>query len=94
MVCFPRSRVGKMKFASSLAEDMFGNTESLTSVDLSSQGRLYTLNSTFETQKSHRHYVLGRKTVVDYIAGELSRKPHSVVFLENVDEIDFLGETS
>ncbi|KAE9596044.1 hypothetical protein Lal_00031204 [Lupinus albus] len=87
-------RVGKRKIASSLAEVIFGNTESLISVDLSSQGRLYPLNSIFESQKSYCHDMLGRKTVADYIAGELSKKPHSVVFLENVDKGDFLVQTS
>ncbi|XP_033136753.1 protein SMAX1-LIKE 6 isoform X3 [Brassica rapa] len=29
------------------------------------------------------------KTVVDYLTGELSRKPHSVVFLENVEKSEF-----
>ncbi|KAF2616377.1 hypothetical protein F2Q68_00042702 [Brassica cretica] len=29
------------------------------------------------------------KTVVDYLTGELSRKPHSVVFLENVEKAEF-----
>ncbi|MCI17198.1 ATP-dependent Clp protease ATP-binding subunit clpL, partial [Trifolium medium] len=35
-----------------------------------------------------------RKTVNDYIAGELSKNPHSVVFLENVDKADFLVQSS
>ncbi|KAK7275997.1 hypothetical protein RIF29_17126 [Crotalaria pallida] len=87
-------RLGKRKIASSFAEVIFGNTESLISVDLSSLDRLYPLNSVFESQKSYCHDVLRRKTVVDYIAGELSKKPHSVVFLENVDKADFLVQTS
>ncbi|XP_061347170.1 protein SMAX1-LIKE 6-like isoform X2 [Gastrolobium bilobum] len=87
-------RLGKKKIASALAEIIFGNKDSLISVDLSSQDRSYPLNSIFECQKSYCYDVLRRKTVVDYIAGELSKKPHSVIFLENVDKADFLVQTS
>jgi len=87
-------RVGKRKIASVLAETIFGNAESLISVDLGYQDSFYPLNSVFECQKSHCYDVLRRKTIVDYIAGELSKKPHSVVFLENVDKADFLVQTS
>ena len=87
-------RIGKMKIASALAEIIFGNKESLISVDVSSQDRFFPSNSIFECQKSYCHDALRRKTVVDCIAGELSRKPRSVVFLENVDKADFLVQTS
>ncbi|CAL0301689.1 unnamed protein product [Lupinus luteus] len=87
-------RVGKRKIASALAEILFGNKESLISVDLSSQDSFYPLNSVFEFQNSYSHDMLRRKICVDYIAGELSKKPHSVVFLENVDKADFLLQSS
>ncbi|XP_057442263.1 protein SMAX1-LIKE 6-like [Lotus japonicus] len=87
-------RIGKRKIASALAEAVFGNTVSLISVDLGFQDRFYPLNSMFESQKSSCYGVLRRKTVVDYIAGELRKKPYSVVFLENVDKADFLVQTS
>ncbi|XP_061374755.1 protein SMAX1-LIKE 6-like [Gastrolobium bilobum] len=87
-------RLGKRKIASALAEILFGNKESLINVDLSSQDSFYQLNSIIEFQNSYCHDVLRRKTVVDYIAGELSKKPHSVVFLENVDKADFLVQSS
>ncbi|KAK7385530.1 hypothetical protein VNO78_31252 [Psophocarpus tetragonolobus] len=87
-------RIGKRKIASVLAETIFGNSESLISVDLGFQDSFYPLNLVFECQKSHYYDVLRRKTIVDYIAGELSRKPHSVVFLENIDKADFLVQTS
>ncbi|XP_028784579.1 protein SMAX1-LIKE 7 isoform X2 [Neltuma alba] len=87
-------RVGKKKIALALAEKIFGDTERLISVDMSSQGRDYPLNVVFECQKSICHDVLRRKTVVDYIAGELSKQPHSVIFLENVDKADFLVQNS
>ncbi|KAK7301744.1 hypothetical protein RJT34_12618 [Clitoria ternatea] len=87
-------RIGKRKLASALAEILFGNKQSLITVDLSSQERFYPSNSIFEFQSSYCHDVLMRKTVVDYIAGELSKRPHSVVFLENVDRADFLVQNS
>ncbi|ESW14200.1 hypothetical protein PHAVU_008G261000 [Phaseolus vulgaris] len=87
-------RLGKRKIASVLAEIIFGNAESLISVDLGFQNSFYPLNSVFECQKSSCYDALRRKTIVDYIAGELSKKPHSVVFLENVDKADFLVQTS
>ncbi|KAI4305282.1 hypothetical protein L6164_028655 [Bauhinia variegata] len=86
--------VGKKKIASALAEVISGNTESLISVDLVSWDANYPLNSIFECQKSCSLDVLRRKTVVDYIAGELRMRPHSVVFLENVEKADFLVQTS
>lgn len=91
---FGPDRVGKKKIASALAEIIFGSSESLISVNLSSQDRGYPLNSVFECQNSSCYDVLQRKTVVDYIAGELSKQPHSVVFLENVDKADFLVQNS
>ncbi|XP_014504644.1 protein SMAX1-LIKE 6 isoform X2 [Vigna radiata var. radiata] len=87
-------RLGKRKIASVLAQTIFGNSESLISVDLGFQDSFSPLNSVFECQKSRCYDVLRRKTIVDYIAGELSKKPHSVVFLENVDKADFLVQTS
>ncbi|RZB80883.1 protein SMAX1-LIKE 7-like isoform X1 [Glycine soja] len=87
-------RLGKRKIASALAEILFGNKQSLITVDLSSQDRCYPSYSIFEFQNSYCHDVLMRKTVLDYIAGELSKKPHSVVFLENVDQADFLVQNS
>ncbi|KAE9594170.1 hypothetical protein Lal_00017012 [Lupinus albus] len=87
-------RLGKRKIASALAEILFGNKESLISVDLSSQDSFYRLNSVFEFQNSYSHDMLRRKICVDYIAGELSKKPNSVVFLENVDKADFLLQSS
>ncbi|MCI28400.1 ATP-dependent Clp protease ATP-binding subunit clpL, partial [Trifolium medium] len=38
--------------------------------------------------------MLRRKTVVDYIAGELSKKPRSFVLLENIDKADILVQNS
>ncbi|KAK7321353.1 hypothetical protein VNO77_31917 [Canavalia gladiata] len=87
-------RLGKKKIASVLSETIFGNSESLISVDLGFLDSFYPSNSIFECQNSYCYDVLRRKTVVDYIAGELSKKPYSVVVLENVDKADFLVQTS
>ncbi|KAK4746929.1 hypothetical protein SAY87_025966 [Trapa incisa] len=66
-------RMAKWKVAVSLCEVLYGNREHLIHVDLNPQSdHLY-----------HRG-----KTPVDLIAGELSKKPLCVVFLENVDCAD------
>ncbi|CAL5202519.1 unnamed protein product [Lathyrus oleraceus] len=82
-------RVGKRKISSELAETLFGNKQNIISVDLNSQDRFQPLNLVYEC-----HNMLGRKTVVDYIAGELSKKPRSVVFLENIDKADLIVQNS
>lgn len=88
-------KVGKRKIASALAEIVFRTRESLISVDFGSQDRACQSNSMFEHQQLDGYDVKFRaKTVVDYIAGELSKKPHSVVFLQNVDKADPLAQTS
>ncbi|KAK2430320.1 Double Clp-N motif-containing P-loop nucleoside triphosphate hydrolase superfamily protein [Trifolium repens] len=86
--------IGKKKIASVLAETIFGNAESIISVDLGFRDRFYPSNSIFECQKSFCYDLFMRKTVNDYIAGELSKNPHSVVFLEDVDKADFLVQSS
>ncbi|CAB4312673.1 unnamed protein product [Prunus armeniaca] len=88
-------RVGKKKIALALAEILFGTRESLISVDLGSQDRGYQSNSIFQCEGSDDYDLKFRgKTVVDYVAGELSRRPHSVFFLENVDKADFLAQSN
>lgn len=66
-------RMGKWKVAVSLCEILYGSREHLIHIDLGSQSDYL----------NHRG-----KTPVDIIAGELSRKPQCVVFLENVDRAD------
>ncbi|XP_059663846.1 protein SMAX1-LIKE 7-like, partial [Cornus florida] len=88
-------KVGKRKIATALAEMIFGNRESLVAVDLSSEDGISHSNSIFDRQDLSSHGVKFRgKTVVDYIAEEMSKKPQSVVLLENVDKADFLVQTS
>uniref|UniRef100_A0A5B6ZIK6 Uncharacterized protein n=1 Tax=Davidia involucrata TaxID=16924 RepID=A0A5B6ZIK6_DAVIN len=88
-------KVGKKKIAAALAELIFDNRETLISVDLSSEDGISHSNSIFDRQDVNSYEVKFRgKTVVDYIAEELSKKPHSVVFLENVDKADCLAQNS
>ncbi|XP_057955145.1 protein SMAX1-LIKE 6 [Malania oleifera] len=88
-------KLGKKRVATALAEVMFGCTESLISVDLNSQDGLCQSNSIFDGQELNVSHVKFRgKTVVDYIAEELRKKPRSLIFLENVDKADMLAQTS
>ncbi|KAJ0250768.1 Protein SMAX1-LIKE 6 [Hirschfeldia incana] len=68
-------KVGKKKVASVLSEVFFGSQNNCISVDFGA-GHCY-LDDKFRG-----------KTLVDYLTGELSRKPHSVVFLENVEKAE------
>uniref|UniRef100_A0A2P2L0F5 Clp R domain-containing protein n=1 Tax=Rhizophora mucronata TaxID=61149 RepID=A0A2P2L0F5_RHIMU len=88
-------RVGKKRTASTLAEIMFGSHEAIFHVDLSAHNRISPSYSTFEHQESNDYDAKFRgKTVVDYIALELSKKPQSIVFVENVDRADPQTQTS
>ncbi|KAG2327555.1 hypothetical protein Bca52824_010283 [Brassica carinata] len=68
-------QVGKKKVAITLAEAFFGGQENCVCVDFKAQDRL---DDRFRG-----------KTVVDYIAGEVSKRVESVVFIENVDKAEF-----
>ncbi|RAL43323.1 hypothetical protein DM860_012464 [Cuscuta australis] len=89
-------KVGKRKIARLLAEKVFGSKDSLLFVDLSSidEGN-NSSNSMFDHcgLRSHGMNLRG-KTVVDYIADELSKKHYSVVLLENIEKSDFLVQSS
>ncbi|XP_024022189.1 protein SMAX1-LIKE 6-like isoform X2 [Morus notabilis] len=88
-------KVGKKRIALALAEILYGSRKSLISVDLGSQYRYCETNSIFDHEEVDDYDLKFRgKTVVDYLAGELSRKPHSVVFLENVDKADLPAQIS
>lgn len=90
-----QDKVGKKRIASALAEIIFGTRESLICVDLGFQGRVVQSNSMFENQEFEGYDMKFRgKTLVDYIAGELRKKPQSVVFLQNVDKADLLAQSS
>lgn len=69
-------KVGKKKVAMALSEVSFGGQVNCICVDFGAEH--WSLDDQFRG-----------KTVVDYVTGELSRKPHSVVFLENVEKAEF-----
>ncbi|CAK9173551.1 unnamed protein product [Ilex paraguariensis] len=82
-------RFGKRRIAVALAEIVYGNRENFICVDLSFQDGMILTNSVFGHQEMTDYDVKFRgKTVVDYIAEKLSKKPLSVVFLENIDKAD------
>ena len=88
-------KIGKKKVAEALAEAMFANRECLIAVDLSSQDWSIKTDSLLLCQGSHDFDInLSRMTVVDHIAQQLCKSPHSVVFLENIDEADPLVQQS
>ncbi|XP_028086465.1 protein SMAX1-LIKE 8-like isoform X1 [Camellia sinensis] len=72
----------KRRIASSLVEILYGNRGNFISVDLSSQ------------ELNGYDVKFRGKTVVDYVVGELSKKPLSVVFLENIDKADVITQNS
>ncbi|GAB2274472.1 hypothetical protein Dimus_009243 [Dionaea muscipula] len=88
-------KIGKKKIAEALAEAIFDCRESLVVADLSCQGGNGDPNSIFSYRGGPNDFdKVSRKTTVGYMAEELTKKPHSVVFLENVDEADLLVQTS
>jgi hypothetical protein len=87
-------RIGKKKIASALAMVMFGSIQSFISMDLGSHGKVNSSNSMLESQELHDDELGRSTTFVDYIASKLSKKPHSLIFLENVDKADPLVQNS
>ncbi|GER49584.1 double Clp-N motif-containing P-loop nucleosidetriphosphate hydrolases superfamily protein [Striga asiatica] len=85
-------RVGKRKIASGVAEIVFGRKENLLSLDLNSLDvNSPEFTSVFDFYDSkHQRLKLGRKTIIDHLAEELSKHSHRVVLLENIDKADFL----
>ncbi|KAJ4971710.1 hypothetical protein NE237_004809 [Protea cynaroides] len=87
-------RVAKKRIAMALAEIIFGSKENLICVDLSSQGSSHPNKVLDFLERSNYDVILRRETVVDYMAGELRKKPLSVVFVENIDKADPLVQSS
>ncbi|XP_062085519.1 protein SMAX1-LIKE 6-like [Humulus lupulus] len=87
-------KVGKKRIALALAEILYGSTECLITVDLGSHYRGCQTDSIFECEDPDYDLKFRGKTVVDYLAGELSRKPHAVIFLENIEKADLLVQNS
>ncbi|MBA0571441.1 hypothetical protein Golob_005016 [Gossypium lobatum] len=70
-------RCGKKKIAVALADVIYGSRENFISIDLGSEDGVMNFDLKFRG-----------KTTINYVAQELSKKPLSVVFLENVDKAD------
>ncbi|XP_076957247.1 protein SMAX1-LIKE 7-like [Bidens hawaiensis] len=88
---------GKKKICSALAEAVFGSSKSLISIDLNFEsqtgqpGEPDQLGSVFNSQCVNFSDPLFRgKTVMEFIAEELTKKPQLVVLLENIDKADFV----
>ncbi|MCL7034837.1 hypothetical protein MKW94_022008 [Papaver nudicaule] len=86
-------RVAKKRIAEALAEIICGSKKNLTSVDLKSDDGMTSSSTIFGSQELNDCDLRG-KTVVDYIAEEIRKKPLSVVFLENVDKADEIAQDS
>lgn len=88
-------KVGKRRISAALAEAIFGSRESLLRIDLGSADKVRCLNTIFDRQDLKNYDLSFRgKTMVDYIAEELSKKSHSVLLLENIDKADVLVQNS
>ncbi|KAL0435015.1 UNVERIFIED_CONTAM: protein SMAX1-LIKE 6 [Sesamum radiatum] len=88
-------KVGKRKIAAAVAEIVFGRKEHLLYLDLSSKHAVGPFDSIVDCYNSkYCNMNAGRKMIVDYLAGELHKHPHSVVFLENVEKADILVRNS
>ncbi|GMG98345.1 hypothetical protein Nepgr_000185 [Nepenthes gracilis] len=87
-------KMGKRRTAEALADVIFGCRENLISVDLSCQEKISDPNSIFHHPSPRDFDKVSRNTAVGYIAEELSKKPRSIVFLENVDQADLLVQSS
>ncbi|CAI9772226.1 unnamed protein product [Fraxinus pennsylvanica] len=81
-------RLGKKRLAVALCEILYGSIESLICVDLSFQDATTHTDTLFNLHGMNTYDVKIRgKTVIDYVAENLSKKP-SVVFLENIEKAD------
>ncbi|CAK7325867.1 unnamed protein product [Dovyalis caffra] len=92
--CGP-DRCGKKKIASALAEIIYGSRENFICADLSSEDGMIHTHMVFDPPEVSGYTVKFRgKTLVDSVAGELCKKPLSIVFLENIDKADVQAQKS
>ncbi|KAG6501415.1 hypothetical protein ZIOFF_041295 [Zingiber officinale] len=88
-------KIGKRIMALALAEMIYGSKENFVCIDLSCQDIFPCPKTICARQNVHGNGVHFRgKMSVDHIAQELSRKPLSVIFLENVERADLLVQNS
>lgn len=83
--------VSKKKLTTALAEVVFCSRESLISIDLNFENQIHHRGSIFDHQGVNLSDPSFRgKTITNYIAEELTKRPQTVVFLEHIDKADFL----
>ncbi|XP_031263096.1 protein SMAX1-LIKE 8-like [Pistacia vera] len=88
-------RCSKRKIAVALAEIIYGSKENFIGVDLSSNVGVTDRNAIFDCEDVNGYGMKFRgKNGVDYIAGELCKRPLSIFFLENVDKADLQVQIS
>ncbi|KAK2985972.1 hypothetical protein RJ640_028290 [Escallonia rubra] len=83
------------KTAIALAEIIYGSQECFIYVDLNFQHGSINPNTVCNRrERNGSDFIFRGKTIVDYIAEELCKRPLSVVFLENIDKADPLARNS
>ncbi|KAM0941254.1 putative ATPase, AAA-type, core, Clp, repeat (R) domain, Clp domain superfamily [Dioscorea sansibarensis] len=88
-------KVAKQRIAVALSELMFGSMENFIHVDLCVQDSVVRPNVICDLKYINGYDMKFRgKTITDHIAAVVSKKPWSVIFLENVDKADFLVQNS
>nr|AND01169.1 hypothetical protein [Linum usitatissimum] len=87
-------KIGKKKIASALAEIVSGSHENVIFVDLSYQHGAGSSNSVYQCRELYEDVNFRGKTVIDYIAAEMKKKPRSVIFLENIEQADLPTKAS
>lgn len=89
MFCGP-DRVGKKKISQALGEVVFGNRESLISIDLNFENQIHHRRIFDRENVNFSDLSFRGKTVTDFVAEELTKRPRSIVLLENIDKADFV----
>lgn len=90
MFCGP-DRVGKKKLSQAIGEVVFGDRESLISIDLNFENQIHHRGSVFDRNTVNFSDLSFRgKTITDFIGEELTKKPRSIVLLEHIDKADFV----
>ncbi|XP_074568056.1 protein DWARF 53-LIKE-like isoform X2 [Curcuma longa] len=88
-------KMGKKRVAEALSELLHGSKDNLICIDLSYQDGVVR-PSTICTQQevTEKNVQVRGKLHADFIAEELGKRRYSVVFLENVNEADFIIQNS
>ncbi|KAK6929481.1 hypothetical protein RJ641_005686 [Dillenia turbinata] len=87
-------KIAQKRIAVALAEILYGSRENFLSVDLSSEIPVFPTNIGLYQEDLNCDVKFRGKTIVDYVAGELRKRPLSVVHLENIDKADLLAQNS